>query len=254
MAMNPSRAYKPGRTQGYGIIYVIKSELLEAHKIGITNDWSRRKRELKVGVSTSAVHVARINNAGSLETYLHSKFQHSRLPQSEWFRLDENDLTFVRSAIRKAKDDYEQSQKASSNSSSKLNQGEATGEYSHRSSPMQDSARPRNTETGHERVVETRTVEPPKPSSVSNNGYWNDPKRKQKEARYSLHHKIILIGIIGYPLTAIIRGLVSGQLSTMGALSYLILLIVVGIPFGFFPSLFMAFLSASIHDRIDPIH
>lgn len=138
MARKTSRANKPRRTEGYSIIYVIKSELLDAHKIGITNDWSRRKRELKVGISTTAVHVARINNAESLETYLHGKFQNSRLPQSEWFRLDENGLTFVRSAIRKAKDDYEHSQKARSIRSSNLNQGRSPSEYSYRATTKQD--------------------------------------------------------------------------------------------------------------------
>jgi hypothetical protein len=253
MARKTSRANKPRRTEGYSIIYVIKSEFLDAHKIGITNDWSRRKRELKVGISTTAVHVARINNAESLETYLHGKFQSSRLPQSEWFRLDENGLAFVRSAIRKAKDDYEHSQKASSSRSSNLTQGRSPSEYSYRASDKRDSAKPKDTETGHEYMGGARTIESPKASSGSTSSYWDDPKRVQKEARFSRHCGIVLVGLLAYPLTGIIRGVVSEELSITGAISYLILLVLTGVPLAFFPACFIAYFTASIHNRIDPI-
>ena len=90
----------------HSILYVIRSTTHELHKIGVTNNWNRRQQELEVGIKAEPVHVVRINNANSLEKYLHRRFKNKRLPQSEWFNLDDYELDFVRSAVLKAKNDY----------------------------------------------------------------------------------------------------------------------------------------------------
>lgn len=90
----------------YQIIYVIRHAVTGLHKIGITNNWERRKRQLEVGAKTTPVHVARVNDARQVEKFLHKRFASSRIPQTEWFHLDEEQLGFVRSTILKAKDDY----------------------------------------------------------------------------------------------------------------------------------------------------
>jgi hypothetical protein len=92
----------------YSVIYVIRSNELSAHKIGVTNNWSQRKRQLEVGIKAEPVHVVRVHDAGKLETFLHRRFKAKRLPQSEWFlNLDCDELSFVRATLLKAKDDYD---------------------------------------------------------------------------------------------------------------------------------------------------
>jgi len=90
----------------HSILYVIQHEDTGLHKIGITNDWSRRQRELELGIKTKAVHVVRVNDARQIESYLHRRFKAQRMPQSEWFNLDGEQLNFVRSTVLKARDDY----------------------------------------------------------------------------------------------------------------------------------------------------
>lgn len=97
------------RSPRYSILYVIAHAAASLHKIGITNNWERRKQELGVGAVTRAVHVVRVTDARKLEAFLHRRFSNSRLPQSEWFQLSDDDLIFLRSAILKAKDDYRRS-------------------------------------------------------------------------------------------------------------------------------------------------
>jgi len=76
------------------------------HKIGITLDWVKRKRQLKVGTKTRAVCVVRVNKPGELERTLHVKFKEFRLPQSEWFKLDESHLLEIKQTLISAKDRY----------------------------------------------------------------------------------------------------------------------------------------------------
>ena len=89
------------------IVYVIRERTHGWHKIGITNDWPRRQRELEVGSKTEAVHVVRVNDARQIERFLHRRFKAQRLPQTEWFNLDEEQLVFVRSTVLKARSDYQ---------------------------------------------------------------------------------------------------------------------------------------------------
>lgn len=92
----------------YSVIYVIRSKEMPAHKIGVTNNWSQRQRQLEVGIKAEPVHVVRVHDAGKLESFLHRRFKAKRLPQSEWFlNLDSDELSFVHSTLLKAKDDYD---------------------------------------------------------------------------------------------------------------------------------------------------
>lgn len=77
------------------------------HKIGITNDWYRRQKELEVGTKTQPVHVVRVNDARQIESFLHRRFKAKRMPQSEWFQLSEEQLEFVRTTVLKARDDHQ---------------------------------------------------------------------------------------------------------------------------------------------------
>ena len=72
-------------------IYLIKHDESGLYKIGMTANWSRRSRELKVGVSTRQVKIISCQNARKWEKVLHSMFKHKRLPQSEWFKISEAD-------------------------------------------------------------------------------------------------------------------------------------------------------------------
>ena len=92
--------------RSYGILYLVCCDQSGLHKIGITNNWAQRRRQLRVGETTTQVHVVRVNKAEQLERYLHRRFSAKRLPQSEWFKLDSADLVFVRSVFLKAGSDY----------------------------------------------------------------------------------------------------------------------------------------------------
>lgn len=79
------------------------------HKIGITLDWGRRKRQLDVGIKTRAVCVVRVNKPGELERALHVKYKDLRLPQSEWFNLRESHLLELKQTLISARDSYSES-------------------------------------------------------------------------------------------------------------------------------------------------
>ena len=89
-----------------GVIYVIIDLSSSLHKIGITLDWGRRKRQLEVGIKTRAICVVRVNRPGELERALHLKFIDFRLPQSEWFNLNETHLLEIKQTLASARDRY----------------------------------------------------------------------------------------------------------------------------------------------------
>lgn len=68
-------------------VYLIRHNETGLHKIGMTADWVRRSRELKVGQVTTEVRIVRCRDAQKWEKVLHSMFKHKRIPQSEWFRI-----------------------------------------------------------------------------------------------------------------------------------------------------------------------
>lgn len=72
-------------------IYLIRHNSTGLHKIGMTTNWDRRKNELRVGSVTTLIRVVECQNARKWERVLHAMFEHERLPQSEWFRIDASD-------------------------------------------------------------------------------------------------------------------------------------------------------------------
>jgi hypothetical protein len=72
-------------------VYLIRDNESGLHKIGMTTNWARRSRELQVGGSTTAVRTVPCSDALKWEKVLHAQFRHKRLPQSEWFRITEDE-------------------------------------------------------------------------------------------------------------------------------------------------------------------
>jgi len=68
-------------------VYLIQDKGSGLHKIGMTTNWERRKKELKVGSVTTQISVVSCKNAAKWERALHAMFAHKRMPQSEWFRI-----------------------------------------------------------------------------------------------------------------------------------------------------------------------
>lgn len=89
---------KPTATTAVGTVYLISNQA-GLHKIGITQDWSRRSRELEVGTKTAVVLTATVIRPKALELALHRRYKPQRLPQTEWFQLAPVQLQEVISVI-----------------------------------------------------------------------------------------------------------------------------------------------------------
>lgn len=72
-------------------VYLIRDNGTGLHKIGMTSNWERRKKELRVGSVTTLIKIVQCKNAKKWERVLHAMFKHKRLPQSEWFRIEAKD-------------------------------------------------------------------------------------------------------------------------------------------------------------------
>ena len=70
-------------------LYVIRHRSSGLVKIGITNDWLSRSTALLVSVKCDALKVVACQSSFIHERRLHHAFKDFRLPQSEWFHLDE---------------------------------------------------------------------------------------------------------------------------------------------------------------------
>ena len=73
----------------YGTVYFIRHNS-GSHKIGITLNWKRRSRDLKVGTECKVVCVKQVENPGRLEKILLRKYASHNLPGTEWL----NNLKF----------------------------------------------------------------------------------------------------------------------------------------------------------------
>jgi hypothetical protein len=92
-----------------GTLYLLRSHAdASLHKIGITNHWQQRAKQLEVGLSTACVGRWTVNDNRQLENFLHRRFKAHRLPQSEWFHLSPEQVQWVISAAGKAADDLQQ--------------------------------------------------------------------------------------------------------------------------------------------------
>lgn len=82
-----------------GTIYLIRSLLIDGHKIGITQNWTRRSRELEVGTKAAEVLVETVPLPKALELALHRRFRKERIPQTEYFALSATQIEEVKALI-----------------------------------------------------------------------------------------------------------------------------------------------------------
>ena len=79
-----------------GFVYFIRNK--DIFKIGITDNLLRRFNQLK---PDEVLNVVRCSNYETLEKDLHKKFKKNRIPQTEYFRLDNNQVEQVNIAMTK---------------------------------------------------------------------------------------------------------------------------------------------------------
>lgn len=78
---------KPLKELEIGTIYLIHNKDSGCHKIGITMNWSRRKRELEVGTKNIEIKTATVIKPLQIEQSLFRKYKAQRLPQTEYLQL-----------------------------------------------------------------------------------------------------------------------------------------------------------------------
>ena len=82
-----------------GFVYLIRND--DIYKIGITDNLLRRFNQLK---PDEVLNVVRCSNFESLEKELHKKFKEYRIPQTEYFRLNKNQIEKVNVEMIKGAD------------------------------------------------------------------------------------------------------------------------------------------------------
>ena len=82
-----------------GFVYLIRND--DIFKIGITDNLLRRFNQLK---PDEVLNVVRCSNYENLEKDLHKKFKKNRIPQTEYFRLDKNQIEQVNIEMTKGAD------------------------------------------------------------------------------------------------------------------------------------------------------
>lgn len=78
-----------------GYIYFIKSLLLGGYKIGITTSPKSRFKALAVGTKAKLIGYWKLDAYRELEKQLHKEYAVQRIPQSEWFDLNCEQITEV---------------------------------------------------------------------------------------------------------------------------------------------------------------
>ena len=82
------------------VVYVIQNNYVpNQYKIGISSNWAKRSRQLKVGDVTTEIYVGNVIHNHQLEQQLHKRYASYRLPQSEWFHLNDEQLDDVVTTI-----------------------------------------------------------------------------------------------------------------------------------------------------------
>lgn len=81
-------------------IYLIRHCSSGLAKIGITENWERRSRQLKIGSKCQKIIVIKTDNNSNIEQELHSRFEDFRLPQSEWFYLSEKQIELLSTELK----------------------------------------------------------------------------------------------------------------------------------------------------------
>lgn len=77
-----------------GFVYLIRNG--DLHKIGRTDNLPRRMKQLQ---PDEVLQVLETDRSRDLEHELHEQFKSKRLPQTEYFRLDEPEVNLVRIAL-----------------------------------------------------------------------------------------------------------------------------------------------------------
>ena len=84
----PTREKKEKNNSKEGYVYLIQDIDSGLYKIGKTVNLQRRMRELKVGSKTKLIESKFVIDANLREKELHNKYKNFRLPQTEYFKLD----------------------------------------------------------------------------------------------------------------------------------------------------------------------
>ena len=88
----PTTTSKDGRI---GYVYIIENLLSEGYKIGITDNIHRRFKQLEIGSKAVCVGYWSSPTYRQLEKFLHTQFNPQNVPQSEWFMLSAEQLTWT---------------------------------------------------------------------------------------------------------------------------------------------------------------
>ena len=91
----------------WGTIYFIQ-HTSGSYKIGITLDWTRRSKELRIGTDCKQIIVRQIKNPGRLEKVLLRKYSSYNLPGSEWLNLGSNQVESIKESIKESAIGYKQ--------------------------------------------------------------------------------------------------------------------------------------------------
>ena len=91
----------PGRpeTATEGWVYLLRHSS-GVYKIGITLEPRSRFKQLKVGSSNALISTCFIKNPGAIEKQLQARYAAKRLPQSEYFALNEKDIEDIISFLK----------------------------------------------------------------------------------------------------------------------------------------------------------
>ena len=92
MALNTTHSEIENR----GFVYLIRND--EIYKIGITDNLLRRFNQLK---PDEVLNIVRCSNYEKLEKELHKKFKEFRIPLTEYFRLNKNQIEQVKIEMTK---------------------------------------------------------------------------------------------------------------------------------------------------------
>jgi hypothetical protein len=79
-------------TVSFGTVYLLKGPG-KRYKIGRTNAFGRRQRELSIQLpfETRKIHIIETDDPEGVESYWHNRFDSKRI-NSEWFQLEPNDV------------------------------------------------------------------------------------------------------------------------------------------------------------------
>ncbi len=80
---------------GYGFVYFIRNK--DIHKIGITQNMLQRMEQLK---PDELLDMVRCSNYKELEREIHNKFKGCRIPQTEYFRLEKEEIAEIHQLLK----------------------------------------------------------------------------------------------------------------------------------------------------------